>query len=237
LEKLRHGWKPYPFKAGAQKNVPSLKGLGFFCIHSQHSRAGLSKCRRCADSYRNEPLSFRAEQDDSVANRPAESRNLLLLMFLTGAANLECSTNMRFLLLLLIAVQAVGQDKPKEDFLITLERTACLGNCPDYVVTIHGDGSVLYEGRYSVRAEGVRKATISPQAVRTLVQRLRREDFFSWEEKKVVCVDYPEVHITVDLNGQHKRVIEGCNTPGKVLKLADEIDRISGAKRWVGNAR
>lgn len=86
-------------------------------------------------------------------------------------------------------------------------------------------------------AEGVRKARISPQAVRKLVQRLRREDFFHWEEKKVVCVDYPEVHITVDLNAQHKRVIEGCNTPGKVLKLADEIDRVSGAKRWVGKVR
>ena len=61
--------------------------------------------------------------------------------------------------------------------------------------------------------------------------------FFHWEEKKEVCVDFPEVDITVALNGQHKRVIEGCNASGKVLKVAAEIDRISGAESWVGKAR
>lgn len=106
-----------------------------------------------------------------------------------------------FLLILIVATPAFAQNKPDEDFSITLERIGCVGSCPDYQVTIHGDGSVLYEGRYSVRAEGVRKATISPKAVRKLIQRLRREDFVHWEEKKIVCVDYPQVDITVDLDG------------------------------------
>jgi len=142
-----------------------------------------------------------------------------------------------FFLLLIVAAPTFAQDKPNDDFSITLERIGCLGSCPDYKVTIDRDGSVLYEGRYSVRAEGVRMTAISSQTVQKLIQRLRREDFFHWEEKKEVCVDFPEVEITVNLSGQYKRVIEGCNVPGKVLKLADEVDRISGAKSWVGKVR
>jgi hypothetical protein len=88
-----------------------------------------------------------------------------------------------------------------------------------------------------VRIEGIRKRAIPAVDVQRLVQKLRGEDFFDWEEKKEVCIDFPEVNITATLKGQRKHVLEGCNSPGKVLELANEIDRVSGAKRWVGNVR
>ena len=124
-----------------------------------------------------------------------------------------------------------------DDFSLTLERVGCLGSCPDYRVTILGNGSLEYEGRAYVRVEGIRKSTISESAVQKLIQRLRNENFFHWKEKKQVCLDFPEVHITATLRGQRKHVLEGCNSPGQVLQLADEIDRVSGDKRWVGNVR
>ncbi|HEX4783830.1 MAG TPA: DUF6438 domain-containing protein [Candidatus Sulfotelmatobacter sp.] len=139
---------------------------------------------------------------------------------------------------LFFAVQSVGQTGPTaNDFSITLERVGCLGSCPDYTVTILGDGSVRYEGRAYVHTEGVRKKKIPRSAVQKLIEKLRNEDFFQWEEKKMVCLDFPEAHITATLKGQHKHVLEGCNSPGKVLNLADEIDRISGVRVWVGRAR
>jgi len=124
-----------------------------------------------------------------------------------------------------------------DDFSIILERNGCLGSCPDYKVTIFGNGSVQYVGRAYVRIRSIRRKTVPVPDVQKLVQRLQDEDFFHWEEKKQVCLDFPEVDITVTLKGQQKLVLEGCSTPGKVLALADEIDRISGARHWVGKAR
>ena len=124
-----------------------------------------------------------------------------------------------------------------DDFSITLERNGCLGSCPDYKVTILGNGSVQYLGRAFVRIGGIRRKTVPIPIVQKLIQRLRDQDFFHWEEKQQVCLDFPEVDITVTLKGQQKLVLEGCNSPGKVLALADEIDRISGAKQWVGKVR
>jgi hypothetical protein len=46
---------------------------------------------------------------------------------------------------------------------------------------------------------------IPPSAVQKLVRKLQDEDFFHWEEKDNVCLDFPEVHITVTLNGQRKQ--------------------------------
>ena len=126
---------------------------------------------------------------------------------------------------------------PVVRFFITLERIGCFGSCPDYKVTILGNGSVQYIGRAYVRVDGIRTRTVPVKAVQRLIERLRDEDFFHWEEKEQVCLDFPEVQITVSLNGQQKRVLEGCNSPVKVLALAHEIDKVSGAQHWAGRVR
>ncbi|MGA3052803.1 MAG: DUF6438 domain-containing protein [Candidatus Korobacteraceae bacterium] len=145
---------------------------------------------------------------------------------------------MRLAPVILVALLSAAQTGPvADDFSVTLERVGCLGSCPDYKVTILANGSVEYEGRAYVRIEGTRRSTIPASTVQTLVKKLRDEDFSHWEEKKQVCLDFPEVHITVMMNGRRKHVLEGCNSPGKVLALADEIDKISGTKHWVGRVR
>src|SRR5437899_13008981 len=93
--------------------------------------------------------------------------------------------------IVLVLLSAAQTSAPGDDFSIALERVGCLGSCPDYKVTILANGSVEYEGRAYVRSKGIRRKTISVSAVQTLVQRLRDEDFFHWEEKKEVCVDFP----------------------------------------------
>ena len=139
---------------------------------------------------------------------------------------------------LLFTLQLAAQTSTASgDFSITLERVGCLGSCPDYTVTILGNGSVKYEGRAYVRTKGVRNKTIPVSAVHKLIQRLKDEGFFQWDEEKKVCVDFPEVHIAASLEGRQKQVLEGCNRRGQVLRLADEIDKISGAKEWAGKPR
>ena len=119
------------------------------------------------------------------------------------------------------------------DFSINLKRVGCVGSCPDYEITILGNGRVRYQGNAYVRVEGVRERAIPIPNVQKLVRRLQDEKFFEWEETNVVCLDYPEVHIIASVGARRKHVLEGCNRPGKVLDLAKEIDRISGAKGWV----
>jgi hypothetical protein len=118
------------------------------------------------------------------------------------------------------------------DFSITLRRLGCLGSCPDYEVTIWGNGRVRYQGHAYVRVKGVRERTIPLPNVQKLVRRLQDEHFFQWDETDLVCLDFPEVHITASAGAQRKHVLEGCNKPGKILAIAHEIDRISETARW-----
>jgi hypothetical protein len=68
-----------------------------------------------------------------------------------------------------------------------------------------------------------------------LIAKLEEVKFFEWETKDLVCVDFPEVHIAATMAGRHNTVLEGCNTAGKILELAEFVDSVSGVKRrWVG---
>jgi hypothetical protein len=143
-----------------------------------------------------------------------------------------------WVVLTLLPLLSAGQTRdPINGFSITLVRGGCLGNCPVYRVTILGSGAVRYEGRWYVRTKDIRKRTIPVSSVQKLIQKLRDEDFYHWEEANMTCLDLPEVDITATLQGQRKHVFEGCNEPGKILELADEIDTVSGAKRWIGKGR
>ena len=132
-----------------------------------------------------------------------------------------------------VAPSHAGLAASASNFSISLKRTGCLGECPGYEVTISEDGLVRNDGQYYVAVEGVRTTKISPAEVQLLIRKLQRERYFEWTTAKEACVDFPEVEITATLQGRSHRVIERCNRPGKVLSLASQIDRISGANRWV----
>ncbi len=75
------------------------------------------------------------------------------------------------------------EDMPKaplSEVSVSLRRGECgLGACPDYTVTVHGDGSVDYVGRLNVDAAGRHRWHIPPTAASELFQRIRTNDVWS----------------------------------------------------------
>jgi hypothetical protein len=49
---------------------------------------------------------------------------------------------------------------------IILARTGCYGSCPSYEVEVHGDGTVLYEGRSFVAITGSHRASVSSRLLK-----------------------------------------------------------------------
>ena len=116
-------------------------------------------------------------------------------------------------------------------------RTACLGTCPDYSVTIQGDGTVRYEGRYCVIAKGARTAYLPQKDVRALFEAFRQADFFSLrDEYNTGLMDAPGIVLSLSYDGWKKRVIdfqENASMPFEASKLPDLIDKIADTAPWV----
>jgi hypothetical protein len=62
---------------------------------------------------------------------------------------------------------------------ITLLRSGCYGRCPAYKSEIHGDGTVLYDGKANVAHKGRHTAKISHAALVELVDFFRKANYFS----------------------------------------------------------
>jgi hypothetical protein len=96
--------------------------------------------------------------------------------------------------LLLIATacsRAVPSDtiSPPPDFRVELERTGCLGPCPQYVVRVDQLGLVSFEGAAFVTKRGSASWQVSQPSLGKLARSLRERGIlgFSQEQVRATC--------------------------------------------------
>lgn len=135
-------------------------------------------------------------------------------------------------------VEAPAEQPNVSNVEIRLVRGVCFGFCPDYTVTINGDGQVSYEGRRFVNAVGARNATIPRENVAQLVARFDEIGFNGLRDSyRAQVTDLPTYTVSITRNGQTKTVVDyggtGAGMPQTVRALQDEIDRVAGTAQWV----
>ena len=122
---------------------------------------------------------------------------------------------------------------------ITLERTLCFGTCPDYKVTIRGDGTVTYEGRHFVRVTGTRTWMIDQAAVAALASEMQQAGYFDLQDEYVATItDAPTAWTSLTVGGRTKRIKDYVAGPPKLKEIEAKIDQVSGVKEYVsGNGK
>jgi hypothetical protein len=121
---------------------------------------------------------------------------------------------------------------------IKLSRTACFGTCPDYSVSIRGDGGVHFTGRRFVLIPGNHEVRILPEAVMELVEKFERARFFAARDKYVAGVtDNPTYTLSLTLAGKTKSVTDYVGTqvgmPLAIVDLERDVDELAGTERWI----
>jgi hypothetical protein len=132
-----------------------------------------------------------------------------------------------------------------DDPVITLERTACFGRCPEYRLSVSADGAVQYEGRAHVAHLGVGSSQITPQRVQALISEIEQAGYFSFANHYTAAepacgryaTDSPSVITSLRLQGRTKRIEHdyGCGgAPGALYVLEQRIDEVLGSSDWTG---
>jgi hypothetical protein len=139
-------------------------------------------------------------------------------------------------------VTAQSKSVPK-DTVITLERTACFGTCPVYLVNVDAKGNVIYEGKQFVRMQGRQTARIPSAQVAAILRTAERVGFFDLRDKYVAIenpdgtvthvTDLPTTYVKITSGGRSKRVEDYIGAPPGLRELEREIDSATRSKRWV----
>jgi uncharacterized protein DUF6438 len=115
-----------------------------------------------------------------------------------------------------------------ENVVITLERTPCFGSCPDYSLTVYGNGTVIYDGRNFVAVTGRQSSTISQDNVHELVTMFYAMGYFSIkDEYSAPVTDLPTTTTSIAIDGRYKHVVNYYGAPEKLIDLENKIDEIA----------
>jgi hypothetical protein len=137
--------------------------------------------------------------------------------------------------IVLAAVAATGAAAQEgERVQITLERTPCFGRCPDYVVTLDGDGTVHYTGRQFVRVRGAQTWKIDAAAVYTLAREMERAGFFGWNDAYTgMITDLPTTFTTLTIGSRTKKIKDYYGAPPALKEIEARIEKESGVRGYV----
>jgi membrane dipeptidase len=121
-----------------------------------------------------------------------------------------------------------------EPIEITLQRTTCFGTCPEYTVTLRGDGTVTYSGRQYVRTPGTHTWTIDPAAVRALAREMETAGFFELRDEYTSRVtDNPTTYTSLTIGSRAKKIKDYVAGPPKLKDIEAKIDQVSGVLKYV----
>ena len=84
---------------------------------------------------------------------------------------------------------------------LSLYLNGCYGTCPQYTITVHGNGLVSYEGKAYVRTEGKRETTLPLEEVQRLFDAAERLHLATMDLSKTTGEDSPKAEITLFRGG------------------------------------
>jgi hypothetical protein len=123
---------------------------------------------------------------------------------------------------------------------ITLDRSACFGNCPSYTLSIGGDGTVAYVGRQYVNVAGTASSQIPVSSVQELADEMYRANYFGLTVPETcpqgIASDFPTVVTSLTIEGNTHMVVHDHGNqcaPAALTTLEDRIDAVAGSAQWV----
>jgi hypothetical protein len=111
---------------------------------------------------------------------------------------------------------------------------------PDYHLTLFGNGTVVFEGRYGTVVNGFRISTVSQETVHKLLSAFDKAGFSTMSETEYAeygMSDAPSARTTLYHQGKRKSIYHyfGNNVPDeKLTQLENKTDEILHTEKWVG---
>jgi hypothetical protein len=145
------------------------------------------------------------------------------------------------LLLMLASVAAVSCGPVTEatgPVTITLERTACHGTCPVYLLTVSDNGTVIFDGREYVKNPGKIVSTISKQKVEQLAAEFNKINYFSLKDSytQVTITDQASAITSITEGNKMKMIrhyLGDQSAPAQLKELENKIDDIVNTAAWI----
>lgn len=142
-----------------------------------------------------------------------------------------------------VPTKTVALSHPEDSAAVKIElaRGPCFGSCPQYTITVQGDGRVEYSGRqrYS-RFDSRRVGRIEREKITQILQTLDQVKFMTLDDRAFSWgFDTPSVGVRIWEDGKTKQVVSDAGFVGskngrqsRFVDATQEIDSILKSTKW-----
>lgn len=142
-----------------------------------------------------------------------------------------------------LPTKTVAVSHPRDLVAVKIEmaRGPCFGSCPQYTITVRGDGRVEYLGRQPrSRFDSRKVGKIEPEKIMQILQTLDQVKFMMLDDRAFSWgFDTPSVGVHIWEDGRTKRVVSDAGFVGskngrqsRFVNAAEEIDTILKSTQW-----
>lgn len=120
-----------------------------------------------------------------------------------------------------------------KDFHLEIYHQGCRGSCPDYRIKVDAAGNATYHGRHSVEMMGKYAKVLEGKVVKELESTIEKYKFFEMEDVYGGGVaDLPEIHTTVTMDGNTKKVVDIRYAPKELKEMEARLETLIGMEGW-----
>ncbi|WP_276134652.1 DUF6438 domain-containing protein [Polluticoccus soli] len=145
----------------------------------------------------------------------------LLVIVLTACAQQKKNTSST------TTQTTISNKQAKQLNYVGMERTACFGRCPAYLIELYPDGLVRYTSRNFTEYEGVYEKNIGAQKTQEIITDFKNYRVDTCRNNYEAYIqDLPGIIYTFKFGTTEKRITHADFGPGYLKTMADKIDKI-----------
>lgn len=117
----------------------------------------------------------------------------------------------------------------------TLEKTACFGRCPIFLLTISGaNNTAIYKGQMNVDKVGTYQKKVTNEELKALVAAFEKYKFLEMQDEynKSQVTDLPSIYVSYTVGGNTKKVRDRYQAPAELKELEKLLDAIGNSEGW-----
>jgi len=116
---------------------------------------------------------------------------------------------------------------------------------PSYIITIYGDGRVIFEGIKNVKQKGIFQTNLSKEKINDLFLSLKESGFFTISDNKIIddSNKKPYSEILLKIRDEEDKIKtkkisfydSDLQVSDKLGKNFELVERLTNAEKWIGN--
>ncbi|MFK7773621.1 MAG: DUF6438 domain-containing protein [Saprospiraceae bacterium] len=121
--------------------------------------------------------------------------------------------------------------------VVTIQKTDCYGNCPEYEFVLHSNGKATYIGKKNVSRIGRYSAQAKAGFIFAIKSEISDGEFFQmstvYPSNEKIIEDLPDTYIMVSDNVHQIIIRNNHDAPAKLIEFQNKIESMIEELEWV----